>query len=166
MKPVYITMTRRQRKLQWSGGIAALQAPKNSECKNALKISRLDFLESRWHWLSSSGQTSNAEYYQSMLVQLKYIWKEKRSGKVTKGSCSCTTISPAHRSLLTQKKLFYLGFQCVDHAPYLYSSDLAPSDIQLLHGLKTQLKVAIFLPTRRQFLPWRPGWMDNVVNFF
>jgi len=39
MKPGYITMTRRQSNSnnQWSGGIAAHPAPKNSECKYPLK---------------------------------------------------------------------------------------------------------------------------------
>jgi len=40
------------------------------------------------------GQTINAEYYSSLLVQLKDILKEKRraSGRSPRGSCSCTTI--------------------------------------------------------------------------
>jgi len=46
--------------------------------------------------------------------------------------------APAHRALATQKKLAYLGFQCLDHSPY--SSDLAPSDYHLLPGLKKELK--------------------------
>jgi histone-lysine N-methyltransferase SETMAR len=41
---------------------------------------------------------------------------------------------PAHRALATQKKLAYLGFQCLDHPPY--SPDLAPSDYRLFPGLK------------------------------
>jgi len=44
----------------------------------------------------------------------------------------------AHRALETQKKLAYLGFQCLDHPPY--SPDLAPSDYHLFPGLKKQLK--------------------------
>ena len=36
-KPGYITMTRRQSNNQWSGGIGAHPAPKNSECKNPLE---------------------------------------------------------------------------------------------------------------------------------
>jgi hypothetical protein len=39
----------------------------------------------------------------------------------------------ACRALETQKKLAYLGFQCLDHPPY--SPDLAPSDYHLLPGL-------------------------------
>ena len=45
---------------------------------------------------------------------------------------------PAHRALATQKKLAYLGFQCLDHPPY--SPDLAPLDYHLFSGLKNQLK--------------------------
>ena len=36
--------------------------------------------------------TINAEYYSPLLVKLKDILKEKRRGKFTKGSCSCTTM--------------------------------------------------------------------------
>jgi len=46
--------------------------------------------------------------------------------------------APAHRTLATQKKMAYLGFQCLDHPPY--SPDLAPSDYHLFPGLKKQLK--------------------------
>ena len=38
------------------------------------------------------GQTMNAEYYSSLLVQVKDILKEKRRGKVTRVYCSCTTM--------------------------------------------------------------------------
>jgi hypothetical protein len=40
----------------------------------------------------------------------------------------------AHRALATQKKLAYLGFECLDHPPY--SLDLVPSDYHLFPGLK------------------------------
>ena len=49
-------MARRQSNNQWSGGTAGHPALKNSECKNPLEISRLDFLGSRRHpphWLCS-----------------------------------------------------------------------------------------------------------------
>jgi len=57
-KPGYITMTRRQSNIQWSGGIVAHPAPKNSECKNPLEKFSPRFLGSRRHppqWLSSKG---------------------------------------------------------------------------------------------------------------
>jgi len=80
------------------------------------------------------GQGINAEYCSSLLVQLKDILKEKRRGKVTKGVLFLHENAPAHRALATQKKLAYLGFQCLDLPPY--STDLVPSDYHLFPGLK------------------------------
>ena len=51
------------------------------------------------------GQTINAEYYSSLLVQLRDILKEKRCGKVTKGVLFMHDNVPVHRALATQKKL-------------------------------------------------------------
>ena len=58
------------------------------------------------------GQTINAEYYSSLLVQLKYILKEKRRKKFTKGVLFLHDNAPAHSALAIQKKLTYLGFHC------------------------------------------------------
>jgi len=127
----------------------------------------LDFLGSRrhpLHWLSSKCQNINAEYYSSLLVQLKYILKEKRRGKFTKGFLFSHDNAPAHRVHATQKKLSYLGIQCLDHPPY--SLDLAPSGYHLFSGLKNNWKVANFRPTRRSLLPRRPGWTEKFLIFF
>jgi len=141
-KPGYITMTRRQSNNQWSGGKAAHPSLKNSQCKNPLE----KFLDSIF-WDQDDillidyfpkGQSINAEYYSSLLAQLKDISKEKRSGKVTKGVLFLHDNVPAHWAIATQKKLAYLGFQCLDRPPY--SPDLAPSDYHPFLGLKKQLK--------------------------
>jgi len=66
------------------------------------------------------------------------ILKEKRRGKFTKVVLFSHDNAPAHRTLATQKKLAYLGFQRLDHPPY--SPDLAPSDYHLFPGPKKQLK--------------------------
>ena len=84
------------------------------------------------------GQTINAEYYSSLLVQLKDILKAKRCRKFTKGVLFLHDNAPAHRALATQKKLAYLDFSFLDLPPY--SPDLAPSDYNLFPGLKKQLK--------------------------
>ena len=68
-----------------------------------------------------------------MLVQLKDILMEKRRGKFSKVVLFLHDAAPAHRLLVSQKKLAYLGFHCLDHPPY--SLDLAPSDYRLLPGL-------------------------------
>ena len=167
-KPGYITMIRRQSNNHWSGGIAAHPAPKNSECKNPLeKFSPRFFWGSRRHPLIDylpKGQTINAEYYSSLLVQLKDILKEKHRGKVTKGVLFLHDNAPAHRALVTYKKLVYLGSQRLDHTPY--SPDLALSITTCSLVWKSNWKVAIFRPTRRSLLPRRPGWTDNFLNFF
>ena len=80
------------------------------------------------------GQSIDAEYYPSLLVQLKDILKEKRRGKFAKCFMFLHDYAPAHRALATQKKLAYLGFQCLDHPPY--SPDRAPSDYHMFPGLK------------------------------
>ena len=63
-------------------------------------------------------QTINAQYYSPVLVQLKGILKEKRRGKFIKGVLFLHDNAPSHRAHATQKKLAYLGFQCLDHTPY------------------------------------------------
>jgi len=85
------------------------------------------------HYLPK-GQTINTEHYSTLLVKLKDILKEKRRGKVTKGILFLYDNVPTPRALATQKKLAYLGFQCLDR-PH-YSPDLAPSDYHLFPGLK------------------------------
>jgi len=70
------------------------------------------------------GQTINAEYYSSLPVKLKDILKAKSRVKVIKGVLFLHDNAPAHQALATQKKLAYLGFQCLDLPPY--SPDLAP----------------------------------------
>ena len=83
------------------------------------------------------GQTINAEYFSSLMAQLKDILKIKRQhrAKVTNEVLFLQDNAPAHRAVATQKKLAYLAFHCLDHSPY--SPDLAPSDYHLFPGLKS-----------------------------
>ena len=103
----------KQQSIEWRH--SSLPRPqKIPSAKIRWKSSRLGFLGSRRHtphWLSSKGQTINAEYYSSLLVQLKDILNEKRRGKFTKGVLFLHDNAPVHRALATQKKLAYLSFQ-------------------------------------------------------
>jgi len=109
------------------------------------------------------GQTMNAEYYSSLLVQLKDILKEKRRGKFTKGVLFLHDNVPTHRALVTQKKLAYLGFQCLYHPPY--SPDLAPSDYHLFPGLKKQLKGRHF-SSDAEVIAAAETWLDGQTSEF
>jgi len=88
------------------------------------------------------GQTSKAVYYPALLVQLKYMLKEKRRGKVTKLILFLHDNVPSHWALATQKKPTYLGFQFLDHPPH--SPDLVPSDYHLFPGLKKTIERSPF----------------------
>jgi len=103
-------------------------------------------------------QTINTEYYSSLLVQLKDILKEKCHGKVTKGVLFLHDSALAHWALATQKKLAYLGFQCLDHPPY--SPDLAPLDYHLFPGLRKQLKGRHF-SSDAEVIAAAETWLDR-----
>ena len=160
-KPGYITMTQRLNNSQWSGGIAVHPVPKYSNTKIRWKSSPSIFWDQDGILLIDclpKGQTVNAEYYWSLLVQLNDILKDKRRGKVTKGVLFLHDNTPHHRALATQKKLAYMGFQCLDHRIWPRRTTTCSVD------WKNNWKVAIFLLTR-SLLPRRPDWTDNLLIF-
>jgi len=147
-KPGYITMTRRQSHNRCSGGIAAHPAPKNSEWKIRWKISRLNFLGIK---LAPSSliifqrvKLSTRSITHFCLFNWRTFWRKTPLGSWEDhlGGLFLHANVPADRELATQKKLAYLGFQCLDH-PH-YSPDLAPSDYHFFPGLKKQLKARHF----------------------
>ena len=139
-------MTRRQSNNQWGGGIVAHPAPKNSECKTPLEKFSPRFFGIK---TASSSliifQRAKLSTRSILLVQLKDILKEKCCRKVTKVVLVLFLQDnvPAHLALGTQKKLAYLGFQCLDHLPY--SLDVAPSDYHLFPGWKKTIERSPFV---------------------
>ena len=109
------------------------------------------------------GQTINVQYYSSLLVQMKDILKEKLRGKVTEWVLFLHDNASAHRALATQKKLSYLGFQCLHHPPF--SPDLAPSDYHLFPGLKKQLKGRQF-SSNAEIIAAAETWLDGQPSEF
>jgi len=89
--------------------------------------------------------------------------KEKRCGKVIKRVLFLHDNAPAHRVLATQKKLAYLGFQCLDHPTY--STDLALLDYHLFPGLKKQLKVRRF-SSDEEVIAAVETWLDGQYSDF
>ena len=117
-------MTRRQSNNQWICGIAAHPTcPKKFQVqKSSGRVLASIFCDQDGILLIDylpKGQTINAEYYSSLVVQMKDILKEKRRRNVTKGVLFWHDNVPAHRALATQKKLASLGFQYLDHTPIL-----------------------------------------------
>ena len=107
--------------------------------------------------------STNVEYYSSLLVQLKDILEEKRRGNVTKGVLFLHDNALAHWALAMQKKLAYLGFQCLDRPPY--SPDVALSDYHLFPRLKEQLKGRHF-SSNTKVIPAAESWLDGQPSDF
>ena len=96
-------------------------------------------------------------------MQVKDILKEKRHWKITKGVLFLHDNAPAHQALATQKKLAYLGVQCLDHPPY--SPDLALSDYHLFPGLKKQLKGRHY-SSDAEVIAAAETWLDRLPSEF
>ena len=110
------------------------------------------------------GQTINAEYYLSLLVQLLDILKEKSRGKVTKGVLFLHDNAPAHRAHATLKKLAYLNFHSVERP--LYSPVLAPSDSHLFTGLKKKRLKGHHFSSRAEVIAAAETWLDGQHSDF
>jgi len=134
-------------KQQSSGGVAAHPAPKNFKSSNSLEISRFDF----FFWIKTASSPliifPGAKLSTRSITHLcwcnwRTFWRKTAGrGRSRRGSCSCTIVPRLTGSPGTcnpEKKLPYLGFQCLDHPPY--SPDPVPSDYRLFPGLKKQLK--------------------------
>jgi len=80
------------------------------------------------------GQTINAEYYSSLLVQLKDFLKEKRCGKFTKGGLVIARQCPGSPGTCNPEETGLPWLPVFNHPPC--SPDLAPSDYHLFPGLK------------------------------
>jgi hypothetical protein len=72
-------------------------------------------------------------------------------------------LSPPHQALATQKKLAYLGFQCLDHPSY--SPALAPLGYHLFPGLKKQLKGCHF-SSNMEGIAAAETWLDGQPSEF
>jgi len=96
-------------------------------------------------------------------VQFKDILKKKRCGKVTKGVLFLHDNALPHWALVSQKKVAYLGFQCLDHTPY--SPDLAPLDYHLFPVLKKQLKGRHF-SSDAEVIAATETWLDGQPSEF
>ena len=163
-----ITMTRRQSNNQWSGDIEAHPAKNKFRVqKSAGKVLASIFWDQDGILLIDyfpKGQTINMEYYSSLLVQLKDFWRKNARGRISRGSCSCTTMLWLN-GLLQHRRNW----------PTWASTVLITHPILCIWPRRTTTysldwinnwKVAVFCLTRRSLLLWRPGWTDNLLNFF
>jgi len=161
-------MTRRQSNNQWSGSIAAHPAPKNSECKNPLE----KFLP--WFFGIKMASSSLIIFQGAKLsmwsithlcwCNWRTFWRKNAMGRSPRGSCSCTTMPRLTRHLQPRRNwLTWASSVFITH-PILRIWPRWPTTCSL--DWKNNWKAAIFRPTQRSLLPQRPGWTDNLLNFF
>ena len=155
----------KQQSMKWRH--SGLPLPKNSECKNPLEKFSPRFFVGQDGFLVDylpKGQTINAEFYLSLLVQLKDILKKNAAGRSPKGSCSCTTM-PRLTGHCIPEEIGLPGLP-VSWSPTLFSGSGPVGLPPFPWTEKKNWKVAIFRPTRRSLLSRRPVWTDNLLNFF
>ena len=167
-KPGYITMTQRQSNNEWSDSIAAHPAPKNSECKNLLEKFSPKFFGIKTA-LSSLIIFQRAKLSTQSITNLcwcnwRTFWRKNAVGSSPRGFCSCRTMPQLTGPLQPRINWPTRASTVLIIHPIL---QIWPgwTTTCSLHW-KNNWMVAIFHPTQRSLLPWRPGWMDNFWIFF
>ena len=164
-KPGYITMTQRQRNSQWNGGIAAHPAPKNSECKTPLEKFSLRFFgiktASSPLIIFQRAKLSTRSTTHLCWCNWRTFWRKNSAGKSSMGG-------------------LVLAWQCPGSLGTCNPEETGLPNVLITHPIlwiwprwtticsldwKNNWKVAIFRLMRRSLLPWRPVWMDNLLNF-
>ena len=92
------------------------------------------------------------------------FWRKNAAGRSPRGSCSCTTMPQLTGHLQPRRNWPTWASNVLITHPILRIWPCWTTTCSL--DRKNNWKVAIFRPTRRSLLLWRPGWMDNFLNFF
>jgi len=156
----------KQQSMEWRH--SGSPSPKNSESRNPLENFSPRFFGTKT--ASSSliifqrAKLSTQSITHLCWCNWRTFWRGKRRGKVTKGSCSCTTIPRLTRHLQPRRNWpTWVSSVLINH-PILRIWPRRTTTC--LWTEKNNWKVAIFRPTRRSLLPQRPGWTDNRLNIF
>ena len=166
-KPGYITMTRRRSNNQWTGGIAAHPAPKNSECKNPL--------ENLPQFFGIKTASSSLIIFQRAKMSMRSVthlcwcsrrtfWRKNTIGRSPRGSCFCKTMPRLTGHLQPRRRWPTWASNVLITHPILQFWTCQTTTCSL--DWKNNWKVTIFCLTQRSLLlQWR-GWTDNILNFF
>jgi len=165
-KPGYITITRRQSNSQWSGGIAAHPAPKKFWVQNPPEKFSPQFFRIK------TAPSSLIIYQRAKLsawsithlcwCSWRTFWRKNAAGREGhQGGLVLARQCPDLPGTCNPEETGLPGLS-LSWSPTLFSG----SGPVGLPPEKYNRKVAIFRPTRRSLLPWRPGWKDNLLNFF
>ena len=161
----YITMTRRKSNSQWNGG--SPRPKKIRVHKSAGKVLASILWDQDRILLTDyhpRGQTINAEYSLSLLVQVMDISKEKRRGMFTKAVVFCTTMPRLTGLLQPRRKWPTWASSVIFTNPILRIWPRRTTNCSL--NWKCNWNFGIFLPTRGSLLSRVPGWTEKRLIFF
>jgi len=167
-KPGYTTMTRRKSNNQWGSGIAAHPVPKFPSAKICWKIYRLYFFGIKT--ASSSliifqrAKLSTRSIIHLCWCNWRTFWRKNAAGNLQKGAFSCTTIPRLTGHLQPRRNWPIWASSVLITHPILQIWPRRTTTCSM--DWKNNWKFVILRPTRRSFLPRRPGWTDNFLNFF
>jgi len=161
-------MTRRQSNSQWSHGIVAHPAPKNSECKNPLEKFLPQFFEiktaSSLLIIFQRAKLSTWSITYLCWCNWRTFWRNNDAGRSPRGSCSCTTMPWLTGHLRSRRNWPTWASSVLITHPILRIWPCRTTTCSL--DWKNNCKLAIFHPLRRSLLPQRPDLTDNILNFF
>jgi len=166
--PGYITITRRQSKNHWSGGIATHPLPQKFRVqKPAGNFSPRFFGIKRAScpliiFQRAKLSTRSITYF--WWCNWRTFWRENAAGSSPMGSCSCTAMLRLTGLLQPRRNWPTWASNVLNTHPILRICPRRTTTCSL--DWKTNWKVAIFRPTRRSLLPQRPSWTDNLLKIF
>ena len=167
-KPGYTTTTRKQSNNEWSGGIAAHPAPKNSECKNPLENFLLRFFGMKMAFSSliifKRAKTSTRSITRLCWCNWRTFWRKSAAGSSSKWSCSCTTMPRLTGHLQPRRNCPTWASSVMITHPIFRIWPRRTTTCSL--DWKYNWEVAIFRGMRMSLLLRIPGWTDNFLNFF
>ena len=167
-KSDYITMTRRQSNNHWSGSIAAHTTPKNSECRNLLENFSPRFFGIKTASSSliifQKAKLSTLSITHLWWCNWRTFWRKNTAGSSPRGSCSCATMPWLTGHLQPRRNWSTCASNVLITHPVLRIWPHRTTTFSL--DWKSIESSLFFHPMQRSLLPWRPGWMDNPLNFF
>ena len=154
-KPGYITMTCRQSNNQWSVGIVAHPAPKNSKCNKPLE----KFLPRFFGIKTASSSFITFQRAKLSTWNITHLcwcnwrtfWRQNATGRSPRGSCSCTTMPRLTGHLQPRRNWPIWASNVLTTHPILWIWSHQTTTCSL--DWKNNWKVAIFRLTWRSLLP-------------
>ena len=163
-------MTRRQSNNQWSSGIASHPAPnqKNPCAKIRWKRSRLDFFgikrPSSSLIIFQRAKLSTRSITHLCWCKWRTFRRKNAAGSSPRESCSCTRMLRLTGHLQSRRIWLTLASIVLITHTILWIWPRRTTTCSL--DWKKYRKLTIFRPTRRLFLPLRPGWTNNTLISF